>query len=83
MPSVLHIAVLFSIGPAHKLATLKLETQIMDCVFAQEINPFQVHMCFSTPPLDLNGDSFSWLHMLKLSMLAGGQHAARAKPLLC
>lgn len=78
-PSVLHIAVLFSIGPAHKLATLQLETQIMDWVFAREIKPFQVHICLIPPPsLDLNGDSFSWLHTLKLSVLAGGQRAARA-----
>ena len=53
----------------------------MDCVFAQEINQIQVHIClFACHPLDLNGDSFSWLHMLKLSMLAGGQHPARAEP---
>lgn len=36
------------------------------------------HMSYSTPSLDLNGDSFSWLHTLKLSVLAGGQRAARA-----
>lgn len=35
------------------------------------------HMSYPTPALDLNADSFSWLHMLKLSMLAGGPHEAR------
>lgn len=48
-PSVLHIAVLLSIGPAHKLAAVQPETQIMDWVFAQEIKPFQVHICLIPP----------------------------------
>lgn len=44
-PSVLHIAVLLSIGPPHKLASVQLQTQIMEWVFAQEIKSFQVHIC--------------------------------------
>ncbi len=51
------------------------------CVFYTGNQPISSsHMSYSTKkPLDLHGDSFSWLHMLKLSMLAGGQHAARAR----
>ena len=68
-PSVLHIAVLFSIGPAHELATLQLQTQIMDCVFLhRKSTHFKfTYVLFHNRTLDLSGsDSFSWLRTLKL-----------------
>lgn len=56
----------------------------MDCVFCTGNQPISSsHMSFFTPPWDLNGDSFFWLHVLKLTMLAGGQHASQSTTAFC
>lgn len=70
-PSVLHIAVLFSIGPAHKLAAVQPETQIMDWVFAQEIKPFEFTYVLSHPILRPE-----WPQFL-LAAHAKAKHASR------
>lgn len=82
---MLHIAVLLSIGPALELlATLQLEAQITERVFAQEIKPLQVHICLIPPPSsDINGDSFSWRRAPKLSMLAGGPACSQIVTAVC
>lgn len=54
------------------------QTQIKAHVFSQEINPFHLHTHLF--PHHLNNDSFSWPGLLRLSMLAGGQLAARPQP---
>lgn len=75
---MLHIPVLFSIGPPLKLAPGQARTQIMDRVFTG--NPVISGPQRPRPNTSavLNADSLSWLCALQLSMLAGGQRAASA-----
>lgn len=68
-PSVLHIAVLLSIGPALELlATLQLEAQITERVFAQEIAGS--HMSYPAPVL-----RHKWRQFL-LAVHAEAKHAS-------